>query len=287
MARSSGAISTTLFLIDPFMSIKTYQVLKSVGLSDQRVTRMLVASKSETFAVDQVVWPKGASLQPLTLIVTGLVCACVPDADGGLNPVNIYGPGAWFGEAAILNHQASSVEYVCLSPARVVAIPLAEALDAFECEAEFSRYIARLVTWRSQQHAEMLTLMRTGSPALRVVMGLALFAEAMASSSSHLPHFELEDSLDIPLKQSLLASMCGVSRGIFSVCVKQLAAAGLLRVNYATVALVGLKTWGRFSNAHRQSRLNLVKPSMQALLSLLQAASVDDLALAQDRRLAT
>lgn len=269
------------------MSIKTYLALKSVGLSEPRVTRMLVAAKSETFAVDQVVWLKGGWLQPWTHVTSGLVCACVPDADGGFNPINIYGPGAWFGEAAVLGHQTSAVEYVCLTPARVVTIPCAEALEAFECEAEFCRYIARLVTWRSQQHAEMLTLMRTGSPALRVVMGLALFAEAMASSSSHMPHFELEDSLDIPLKQSLLASMCGVSRGIFSVCVKQLASAGLLRVDYATVGLLGLKTWGRFSSAHRKNRLNLVKPSMQELLSLMQAAATDDLALAQDRKLAT
>lgn len=269
------------------MSIKTYQVLKSIGLSDQRVTRMLLGARSQVFVVDQVVWPKGASLQPWTHISTGLVCACVPDADGGFNPVNIYGPGAWFGEAAILNQQASAVEYVCLTPARVVEIPLTEALNAFESEAEFSRYIARLVTWRSQQHAEMLSLMRIGSQPLCVVMGLALFAEAMASSSSHLPHFEFDDSLDIPLKQSLLASMCGVSRGVFSVCIKQLATAGLLRVSYATVALLSLKTWGRFANARRQNRLNLVKPTMLQLLSLMQAASVDDLTLASDRKLKT
>lgn len=269
------------------MSIKTYQVLKSLGLSDQRVTRMLIGAKSDIFAVDQVVWPKGASLQPWTHIITGLICACVPDADGGLNPMNIYGPGACFGEATILNRQASAVEYVCLTPARVVEIPFAETLDAFEHEAEFSRYIARLVNWRSQQHADMLSLMRIGSPSLRVVMGLALFAAAMASSSSHLPHFEFEDSLDIPLKQSLLASMCGVSRGIFSVCVKQLAAAGLLRVDYATVGLLSLKTWGRFSHAYRHNRQNLIKPSMLELLSLMQEASFGAPESGLNKKLAT
>ena len=269
------------------MSIKTYQALKSLGLPDQRVERMLVAAKSESFCVDQVVWPKGASLQPWSHLLSGIVCACVPDADGGFNPVSIYGPGAWFGEEAILTGQASAVEYVCLTPAHVVMIPLTEAQKAFACDAEFSRYIARLVHWRSQQQTEMLSLMRMGSPALRVVMGLAHFSEAMASSSSHLPHFEFEDTLDIPLKQSLLASMCGVSRGIFSVCVKQLAAAGLLQLNYATVCLLSLKTWGRFSETHRQNRLNLVKPSMQELLPLMLAASVDEQTFSSNRKLAS
>ncbi len=258
------------------MSIKTYQILKSVGLTDQRVKRMLLVAKSESHDAGHLVWPKGARFQPFTHIVSGLVCECVPEADGGINPVNIYGPNAWIGEAAFINQTASSMAFVCLSATRVVTIPFSEAQDAFEHEAEFSRYLARLVTWRIRHQAEMLSLMRTGNPALRVVMGLALFAEAMASSSSHLPHFELEESLDIPLKQSLLAAMCGVSRGIFSVCVIKLADAGLVRVNYATVVLLELTTWRKFSQTQRQTQLNHIKPSMQDILLMMQKAVLGD-----------
>lgn len=258
------------------MSIKAYQLLKSVGLSDQLVVRLLRDAKSETFAVDQVLWPKGASLQPWTLITSGLVCACIPDADNGFNPVDIYASGACFGEGGLLRGQVSELEYVCLTPVRVVCIPFAEALDAFEQDAEFTRYIARLSAWRDQQHVQMLALMRIGSPALRVVMGLALFAESMLSSSSHLPHFEIDDSLELPLKQSLLAAMCGVSRGIFSIAVKQLAEAGWLHLNYATVDLRRIKSWGHFAQTYRQNRLNVSMPSMQDLLSLMQQASVTE-----------
>ena len=119
-----------------------------------------------------------------------------------------------------------------------------------------------------------MTLMRTGSPELRVVMGLALLAEALNSSSSHLPTSELDDSLEIPLKQSLLAAMCGVSRGVFSVCAQQVAEAGWLDVNYATVKLTHIKTWGHFSRKYRQNRLNKSKPSVQDLLSLMHEASL-------------
>ena len=154
------------------MSIKTYQILKSVGLTDQRVKRMLLVAKSESHDAGHLVWPKGARFQPF--------------------------------------------------------------------------------------------------------MGLALFAEAMASSSSHLPHFELEESLDIPLKQSLLAAMCGVSRGIFSVCVIKLADAGLVRVNYATVVLLELTTWRKFSQTQRQTQLNHIKPSMQDILLMMQKAVLGD-----------
>lgn len=255
------------------MSINAYQLLKGVGLSEQRVLGVLPNVRSQPFEADALIWPKGATLQPWTYIQSGLVCAGLPEQDGGFTPLNIYGPDTWFGEAAILNSQPSTLEYVCLTPVRVLSLPFADAQEAFEAEPEFCRYMARLVTWRDQQHQEMLALMRTGSPELRVVMGLALFAEALNSSSSHLPTSELDDSLEIPLKQSLLAGLCGVSRGVFSVGAQQLVEAGWLGVNYATVNLMHIKTWGRFSRKYRQNRLNRSKPTMQDLLSLMHEAS--------------
>lgn len=255
------------------MSIYAYHLLKGLGLSEQRVVRLLPALRTQNLDSDEVIWPKGSSPTAWIYIETGLVSACVPAAaDNALTPVNIYGQGTWFGEAAILSKQALNHEYVCLTPARVICVPLAEAMDAFDNEPEFARYIARLVAWRNQQHAEMLTLMRIGSPQLRVVMGLALFAEALHNSSSHLPTSGNDYSLEIPLKQAVLASLCGVSRGIFSECVQQLAAEGWLRLSYATLGLLHIDVWERFSHRHRQTRLSATKPGMPELLALMRDA---------------
>ncbi len=256
------------------MSINTYQLLRNVGLSKPRIIRMLPFAKACNFKVDSVVCPLGTKLQPWSHVLSGLVCASAPGKGGSFIPVNVYGPGSWFGEAAILNQQLSTLEYICLTPARVLNMPFAEVLDAFEQEPSFARYIARMVNWRDQQHAEMLTLLRIGSPSQRVVVGLALLSEALLSNASHLLGNELDDYLEIPLKHSLLASLCGVSRGVFSACVKQLAQAGWLRVSYATLDLLHIKSWSRFSNAHRQSRHNFNKPSMQALLAIMQQAAM-------------
>jgi CRP-like cAMP-binding protein len=256
------------------MSIYAYQALKGLGLSEPRVLRLLPVVRSKTFEIDDIIWSKGDLQQPWSHVVTGLMSASLPEQDGGSTPVNIYGPGTWFGEAAILNNQASQLEYVCLAPLRVLSFPLSDAQDAFENEPEFSRYVARLISWRDQQHSEMLALMKTGGPQLRVVMGLALIAEALNSSSSHLPTSGLSEFLDIPLKQKLLSSMFGVSRGVFSVCLQQLAAAGWLNVNYATLRLMRIRTWRSFASTHRNNRLNIAKPSMQELLPLMDEASV-------------
>ena len=256
------------------MSLYAYHLLKGLDLSEQRVLAVLPSIKVESLDVDQVIRLKGSQPDNWTHVVSGLVGAGIPDKDGAIMPIHIFGPGNWFGEVAILSRRALMLECICLTPVRILTMPLAHAVEAFEQEAEFARHIARRVAWRAQQQMEMLMLMRQGSPQLRVVMGLALFAEALHNDNSHLSLSELDNGIDIPLKQSLLASLCGVSRGVFSECVQQLAAAGWVRVNYATLALPSIAVWRNFSRQYRQNRLNIVKPSMQEILALMQEASV-------------
>lgn len=255
------------------MSIYAYQLLKGLGLSEQRVLAVLPSIKAEALDVDQVIYRKGSHPEAWIHVVSGLIGAGIPDTDGAIMPINVFGAGNWFGEVAILNRRALMLECICLTPVRILTMPLTHAVEAFEQEAEFARHIARRVAWRAQQQAEMLMLMRQDSPQLRVVMGLALFAEALHNGKPHLPTQEPEDSMDIPLKQSLLASLCGVSRGVFSECVQQLAAAGWIRLNYATLALLNTEGWRKFSRQYRQNRLNTVKPSMQDILLLMQETS--------------
>jgi len=109
--------------------------------------------------------------------------------------------------------------------------------------------------------------MRLGSPQLRVVMGLAMFAQTLHNSPSQLAATGLDASLEIPLKQSLLASMCGVSRGIFSECVQQLAVADFIRLNYATLTLFNLRVWHRFANNTRHHISKLSMPDILRLMS--------------------
>jgi CRP/FNR family cyclic AMP-dependent transcriptional regulator len=251
-----------------------YQLLKGLGLDESSVLQMLPRVKMAAFDSGDVIWAKGGQVTAWTYIISGLVGASVPLQEGGCIQVNVYGRRTWFGEEALLNRYPSCLEYVCLSPVRAVSIPAVETLTAFQNEPEFSRYIALLMAWRSRQHSEMIVLMKQGSPPLRVVMGLALFAEALNYNSSRPPSHGLEGpSLEIPVKQSVVASVCGVSRGVFSEALQRLAAAGWLRVNYATLELRSAQTWLRFSRQQRQARVNVAKPSMEELLVMMEQTS--------------
>lgn len=251
-----------------------YDLLRGLGLSESRALEMLPHVKASGFDPREIIWPKGGEVAAWTYVVSGLVSAGVPTMEGDRIQVNIYGQRTWFGEEALLNRYPSSLEYVCLTPVRVVMIPAADALAAFQLEPEFARYIALLMAWRSRQNAEMIVLMKQGSPPLRVVMGLALFAEALQFNSSRPPTEGPEGtSVAVPVKQSVVASVCGVSRGVFSEVVQQLSLAGWLRVDYATLELRSVRTWLRFSLKQRQTRMNVTKPSLEELLLLLKEAS--------------
>jgi CRP/FNR family cyclic AMP-dependent transcriptional regulator len=251
-----------------------YSLLKGLGLDESSVRQMMPHVRMTAFDADDVIWSKGEQVTAWTYIVSGLVGASIPLQEGGCIHVNVYGHRTWFGEEALLNRYPSCLEYVCLGPVRAVSIPAIDTLAAFQNEPEFSRYIALLMAWRSRQHSEMIVLMKQGSWYLRVVMGLALFAEALNYNSSRPPTHGLEGpSLKIPVKQSVIASVCGVSRGMFNDAAQQLSAAGWLYMNYATLELRSPETWLRFSRQQRQARINITKPSMEELLQMMAQAS--------------
>jgi CRP/FNR family cyclic AMP-dependent transcriptional regulator len=255
------------------MSIYDYHTLKGLNISEERVLNLLPHIETVHFAHCETIVPKGALQNDWFHLVTGFVNAAIPSSDGKYTSVNIYGPGAWFGEASFVNEKPSEKGYFCLTDARVVRIPRACALEVFNSEPEFTRYIARLVSWRGTQQAAMLMLQKTGSPALRTIMGLALFAESIGNGASHLPSAGTENHLEIPLKQATLASMCGVSRGLFSECVQRISEAGFIKLNYATLQILNIKAWSRFAHAYRQNPMSLTKVEVPELLALIAASA--------------
>lgn len=251
------------------MSIYNYHVLKGLGLSEARVVDLLSAVKIRNLEAGDLLYDTGVVEPPWCHVIDGMVNACVAGAGEAQRAVtvNIYGAGSWIGEASFITRQASSHQLIALTRARLLCVPFADAAKAFEEDSGFSRHLARLVAWRGQQSAEMLALMKAGSPPMRVVVGLAMFAESLSSGTSHLPTSDTDEAVKIPVKQEVLASMCGVSRGIFSECIQHLARAGWVELSYATMALQNAKAWKRYSAAHRHSHWALANPTIQELIA--------------------
>ncbi len=255
------------------VSIYNYQLMKSVCMSERCALRLLPKFSSQSLRREQIILQKGEVPAYWVHVVAGLVGAMVPQSNKGHSPVSVYGEGSWLGEVSLMEATPSVLEYVCLSDVRIVLLPLSEVQEVFASEPEFSTHMLKVMAWRIQHQTEMLAHLRSSGPQLRVVMGLALFVEVLRKSASHMPVDKVDGEFDIQLTQTLLATMCGVSRGVFSECAKSLEADGWLMVNYSSLRVLQMQRWASFSQFHRSNRFYQTNPSIFEILSLMREAA--------------
>lgn len=247
------------------------QRLRKLGLPEAVATQTASTVKVQSFDAGRRIWAKGSEIGHWQYIITGLVSASVATSNSESTPLSIYGKGSWFGEQSIINRKPSFADYVCLTDTEVLTLPAASFDGLFVQEAQFARYVAKLMAWRVQKTAETLTLMKLGNPCLRVVMGLAQFAEALAYKSDRPPTIGFGEGVEIPIPQSTLASLCGVSRTLFSEYVQQLALQGWLKISYGKLELLNIQTWHSFARSQRDNSVSHLNASIGELLQMLRS----------------
>ncbi len=244
--------------------------LRRLGLADALAVQTAPAVKVQSFAAGKKMVTKGGEVLHWHYIMDGLVSASIPTTNSESTPISIYGKGAWFGEQSIINRKPSFADYVCLTATEVLCMPAATFDALFGLEPNFARYVAKLMAWRVQKTSETLMLMKLGNPCLRVVMGLAQFAEALAYRSERPPTIGFGEGVEIPISQNTLASLCGVSRTLFSEYVQQLAQHDWLKLSYGKLEILNITTWHRFARRQREESVNSLNPSITEMLNLLR-----------------
>lgn len=254
------------------MTIYNYHVLKSMDLAEDRISELLTHGLSRFYEAGEVILDKGQVNPPWCHLVSGVVNSRETGANNKDVTVNIFSPGSWLCDPAFVTEQSTTHQFVALTESRLFCLPYAIAKKAFEKDLHFSRYLARLATWRSRQQSEILAVMKTAGPHLRIVLGLAILGESIAKGTSHLPPAKSETTLKIPVKQEVLASMCGVSRGVFSECIQQLAKAGWVDLSYAALSLTHTEAWTELLESYRQ---NIFIPPTIAIGELMNRMGTD------------
>jgi CRP/FNR family transcriptional regulator, cyclic AMP receptor protein len=245
--------------------------LRHLGLNDPVAHLVARDIRVQSFEAGHTIWAKGGMVQSWQLILHGLVSASIPTVNSDATPISVYGDGSWFGEQSIINRKPSYAAYVCLIPTEVLSMPAERFDQLFLEDAEFARFVAKLVAWRVQKTSETLMLMKLGNPCLRVVMGLAQFAEALSYRSERPPTIGFGDGLEIPIPQSTLASLCGVSRTLFSEYVQELANDEWLKLSYGKMEVLSPLAWHSFAQRQRTLDIGNLAPSMAQLLQELKA----------------
>lgn len=260
------------------MSNYAYRLLKKISFSERRIMDVLPRLHIRSFDAGDVIWGKGLPVQSWFCVMSGYVAASVPLEKGGQMPVSVLGQHAWFGEQALLSQQPSPMDYSCLTSVEVIGMDKKLLEAAFAQEPDFVRFLVGLVTWRVQQQSEMLMLMRLGSSSLRVVMGLAQLAEAICRDLD-LPAHAIQ-RVEIPISQELIASLCGVSRTLFSEYLQHLVRAGWVKVRYGAIEMNSPEVWQMFAQSQRIRQRVASRPTIEDLLAEMEAAAAQVASLA-------
>lgn len=251
-----------------------YQKLRQLGLTEDAARVQAKETKLVSLDTNATVWRKGAEVKTYNCIISGLVSAAVSTESSTQSPIAIYGEHTWFGEFSILNNKPAYADFVCLLPTEMLTLPAANINELINSEQNFAVKMAKMVSWRAQKTAEMLMIMKCGNPCLRVIMGISQFAESLAYYSDRPPTIGYGEGLTIPVKQEVLASLCGVSRTKLSEFVLQLERSGWLRISYGKIEILSLQTWHRFSALQRERRFSRLNPDIHELL--IEMSGCDD-----------
>jgi len=250
-----------------------------MGLSSH-VAR-LVSGDCAIASIDsnRVVWERGDIPESWDLVISGLVVVSQGNSVSGMRLVHFFGNGAWYGEQNIINSSPTYHRYHTMDQVDLMRMPARLFLGLMRDEPDFARCIAKLGAWKNQLLWDTNSLLKAGTPSLRVVLGLGLCAENLASTA--LPHLidTQFDRLKIPLKQQLLAQYCGVSRTIMSKHLQMLQLHGLIKIDYSEVELLMLGHWRGFTAYLKENLCDLGGANLDELMSLFchyKRATVDN-----------
>jgi CRP-like cAMP-binding protein len=255
------------------MSTFAYQVLKKTMMTDQGAVRAAAESRVRSFEAGATIWKKGAVVEEWSYVISGLVSESTPVSKAESLPLHVYGPRSWFGEQSIVLYKPTLFEFRCMTDVQLLAIPVRTLQLLWKDQPGFSTYVAQLLAWRVQKKTQMLALMKMGNPIIRVVMGIVLFSEALAYASARPPTQDADDGIEIPVNQTQMASLFGVSRTLLSDIIKKFERAGWLKVKYGKMEIKSLDTWRRFAGRRLNSASEELNPSIESILDELRESA--------------
>lgn len=248
-----------------------FQQLSDLGLSNRLALEVSQSVKIASYEAQQVIWNKGDEVDSLQLIISGLVTEFVPAQKIKSTFIDLYWEGRWFGEQHVINGTRAISDYVCLVPTDVLKIPVATVRQILDVDLGFTRRLLALAAWRNQNTLERLILVRHGNPNMRIVVGLTLFAESQIHYAMRSAHSKVPTSVEVYVSQSLLASLLGVSRTLFSNALHAMCREKLLFTSYKKIVFVSLPAWTAFAQRHRRTRLTNFDPTLEDILRMFKA----------------
>ena len=234
----------------------TKQLCKA-GLSEDKAYRISGQVLIRSFEEQQSIYSRGQEVTHWCYVINGTVGASVVAGKGDISLTQIYPSGSWFGEQCILNNKPSFSDFICLSDVDLLVIPTPLFSETFENVPEFMKNICYLLAWREQLKEEMLTILKTGTAEHKTIVSLAYLVESLSFQLSRPTKIPTPSTLFVHGKQHMLASLCGVSRSVFSALVQRLIESNFLSSQYGRLEFHKIAAWLNLSLRIRKNHYSM------------------------------
>lgn len=170
---------------------------------------------------------------------SGLLMQSVAGDDGKKTVISVAADGAWFGEGTLLKNERWRYEVAALRRSVLVLVPCEEFERLRQTSIAFNHYLAEVLNDRLGLFVGMLLSDRLHPPDVRLARNLVAMAAAEVYGQKYVGI--------LPVTQSILALLSGLSRQRTNEGIQRLRKLGLIRVNGIGVEILRLDELERFS----------------------------------------
>jgi CRP-like cAMP-binding protein len=145
--------------------------------------------------------------------------------------------GGWIGEGAVIKRELRRYDIVAMRETRLIHIPSTTVRWLLDTSIEFNHVMLGQVNERLSQYIAMVEIDRLDDPVARVAKSLATLFNPVLY-----PHM----TAAVPLSQTELGELVGLSRQSISAALKQLGALGHITTEYGGVVVKDLQALRNF-----------------------------------------
>jgi CRP/FNR family cyclic AMP-dependent transcriptional regulator len=209
------------------------------GLSEELRRRVAVETRLQRVAAHNYVCRKGEPVAHWFGVVEGFVKVAMVSPDG--KPISFIGisAGGWFGEGSLLKDEPRRYDGIALRRSVIAYVPRNTFMLLLDSSVSFNRFILAQLNERLGEFVARFEHDRLLGPEARVAADLAALFN---------PRLYPGQEKSLPISQTELALLFGLSRQTVNRALQQLEAAGVLRVDYRGVTIIdveGLKRFGK------------------------------------------
>lgn len=207
------------------------------GLTAELRRRVLTETKMRRVKSGAFVCQKGEPVLNWVGVIDGLVKISSVSRQGKTISFTGIPSGGWFGEGSLLKNEPRRYDAVALRDSTVAYVPRNTFMLLLDSSVAFNRFVSNQLNERLGQFIAMVEHDRLLPPDGRVATELAALFN---------PHLYPGNHSTLPISQTELAHLVGLSRQTVNVALRKLAELQLVRTDYRGVTILDLEGLRRY-----------------------------------------